>query len=55
MERLELEVALCVPTVTVIGPVAAPAGTVKARLVFVGLETGGDNVPPPWLATVTCG
>ena len=41
-----LEAPLWAPTVTVIGPVAAPAGTVKERVLFVGFETGGANVPP---------
>jgi hypothetical protein len=41
------EVALWPFTVTVIGPVAAPEGIMKERLVAVTLETGATMVPPP--------
>ena len=38
---------------TVIGPVPAPAGTTKAKLVAVVLDTGPAMLPPPCLARVT--
>ena len=40
-------------TVTLKGPVTAPAGITKARLVAVALETGAEIVPTPCLASVT--
>ena len=42
-----VEVALCVPTVTVMSPVAAPEGMTKLMLVAVKLEIGALSVPPP--------
>jgi hypothetical protein len=42
-----VDVAVCVPTVTVIGPVDAPAGITKVRLVAVKLTSGVEIVPPP--------
>ena len=51
--RLALEVALCVPTVTVTGPVAAPAGMTKEMAVAVNVAVGAAMVPPPCMLSVT--
>jgi hypothetical protein len=42
-----VEVMLWVPTVTVIGPVTAPAGMTKDKLVAAAAETGALREPPP--------
>lgn len=55
MVSATVEVALCVPTVTVSGPVAAPAGMTKAMLVAVKLVIGAEIVPPPCWFKVTVG
>jgi hypothetical protein len=49
------EVTLWPFTVTVIGPVAAPAGMMKERLPAVTLEMGATIVPPPCCVSVTSG
>ena len=53
MVRLPVEAALWLPTVTVIGPVTAPAGTTNDRLVAVNVETGAFMEPPLCWASVT--
>ena len=47
---------MAVPLFTKIekGPVVAPAGTVKVRLVAETVPTGAEIVPPPCLAILTC-
>jgi hypothetical protein len=46
--------ALCEFAVTVIGPVAAPVGMTKDRLVALALDTEAGIVPPPcWLSVTT--
>jgi len=45
--RADVDVALCVPTVTVIGPVDAPDGITKLMLVAVKFEMGAAILPPP--------
>jgi hypothetical protein len=45
--RVLADVALCVPTMTVKGPVPAPAGITKAMLVAVNELRGASRVPPP--------
>jgi hypothetical protein len=42
-------------TVTVMGPVAAPVGTINERLVALALVTGALVVPPPAAESVTTG
>jgi hypothetical protein len=49
------DVTLCVPTVTVNFPVAAPSGTTKAIVVAVKLETGAVIIPPTELLNCTEG
>ena len=47
--RAAVEVALCVPTVTVKGPVAAPAGITIEMCEASKVATGPAMVPPPCL------
>jgi hypothetical protein len=55
MESVAVEVALCVPTVTVIGPLAAPVGMTNEMAVAEKLATGAATVPPPCWFRVTVG
>ena len=48
-----LEVALCVPNVTLMSPVPAPAGTTKDSPVVEYAETGADMEPPARVSIVT--
>lgn len=49
-----VEVALPKVVATVMGPVAAPAGTTKTTAVAETLVGGGFSVPPPSCGTETC-
>jgi len=53
--RLLTEVAVLAPTITSIGPVAAPAGITNDKLAAVNADTGAFIEPPPCWASITWG